>query len=199
MPIDYANLFCYIRNRQRRGDSSGDKILEIHMNKAISKTTGAAITLFVSSKTTTEKKLTAACDLLLADGHTDLTLYRAPEGKDADRTFYDSLLTFIVKGYSPEVQKLMAMPTKELTEEDKAEKKRWQQRKGPDVRNIREAMEKRMKREEGTGAETPKSDEAKMMETLAAVAKKASGKESAPYDTVAFIKAINVAIKILAK
>ena len=71
-------------------------------------------------------------------------------------------------------------------------------KKGTGVRNIREAMEKRLKREEGTGATTPKSDEVKMMEALAAVAKKASGKESAPYDTVAFIKSINVAIKILA-
>jgi hypothetical protein len=91
------------------------------------------------------------------------------------------------------------MPAKELSEEQKDEKRKLGMKKGTGVRNIREAMEKRLQREEGTGAETPKSDEAKMMETLAAVAKKASGKESAPYDTVAFIKAINVAIKILAK
>jgi len=104
------------------------------LSKAISKTTGAAITLFVSSKTTTEGKLTAACDLLIADGHTDLTLYRAPEGKDADRVFYDSLLTFIVKGYSPEVQALLAMPAKELSEEKKGEKRTLGMRKGAGVR-----------------------------------------------------------------
>ena len=168
------------------------------LSKAISKATGTAITSFVSEKTGVHGKLTAVCDLLIADGHTDLLKYRAP-AKDEDRTFYDSLVKYVVKGYEAKTQALLAMPAKELDEEQKAEKRKWGQRKGADVGDIRNAMIKRLQREEGNGATTPKSDEVKMMEALAAVAKKASGKESAPYDTVAFIKAINVAIKILAK
>jgi len=168
------------------------------LSKAISKATGTAITSFVSEKTGVHGKLTAVCDLLIADGHTDLLKYRAP-AKDEDATFYDSLVKYVVKGYEAKTQALLAMPAKELDEEQKAEKRKWGQRKGADVGDIRNAMIKRLQREEGNGATTPKSDEVKMMEALAAVAKKASGKESAPYDTVAFIKAINVAIKILAK
>ena len=168
------------------------------LSKAISKATGTAITSFVSEKTGAHGKLTAVCDLLIADGHTDLLKYRAP-AKDEDATFYDSLVKYVVKGYEAKTQALLAMPAKELDEEQKAEKRKWGQRKGGDVGDIRNAMTTRLQREEGNGATTPKSDEVKMMEALAAVAKKASGKESAPYDTVAFIKAINVAIKILAK
>ena len=168
------------------------------LSKAISKATGTAITSFVSEKTGAHGKLTAVCDLLIADGHTDLLKYRAP-AKDEDATFYDSLVKYVVKGYEAKTQALLAMPAKELDEAQKAEKRKWGQRKGGDVGDIRNAMTKRLQREEGNGATTPKSDEVKMMEALAAVAKKASGKESAPYDTVAFIKAINVAIKILAK
>ena len=168
------------------------------LSKAISKATGANIAAYSDALNTSYGKLTTACDSLIADGHTDLTLYRAPEGKDADRVFYDSLVAYVVKGYPAKDQALLAMPAKELSEEKKDEKRKLGMKKGTGVRNIREALEKRLKREEGTGAETPKSDEAKMMEALAAVAKKASGKESAPYDTVAFIKSINVAIKILA-
>ena len=168
------------------------------LSKAISKATGTAITSFVSEKTGVHGKLTAVCDLLIADGHTDLLKYRAP-AKDEDATFYNSLVKYVVKGYEAKTQALLAMPAKELDEEQKAEKRKWGQRKGADIGDIRNAMTKRLQREEGNGATTPKSDEVKMMEALAAVAKKASGKESAPYDTVAFIKAINVAIKILAK
>ena len=168
------------------------------LNKAISKTTGAAITSFVGEKTGMHGKMTAVCDLLIADGHTDLLKYRAP-AKDEDATFYDSLVKYVVKGYEAKIQALLAMPAKELSEEQKADKRKWGQRKGADIGDIRNAMTKRLQREEGKGATTPKSDEVKMMEALAAVAKKASGKESAPYDTVAFIKAINVAIQILAK
>ena len=163
------------------------------LNKAISKTTGAAITSFVSEKTGMHGKMTAVCDLLIADGHTDLLKYRAP-AKDEDATFYDSLVKYVVKGYDAKVQALLAMPAKELTAAQKADKRTWGMRKGADVGDIRNAMTKRLQREAGKGP-----DEVKMMEALAAVAKKASGKESAPYDTVAFIKAINVAIQILAK
>ena len=176
MPIDYTNLFCYIRNRQRRGDSPGDKILELHMNKAISKTTGAAITSFVGAQTTAYGKMTAVCDLLIADGHTDLMKYRAP-AKDEDATFYDSLVKYVVKGYEAKTQALLAMPAKELNEEQKAEKRKWGMRKGRDIADIRNAMTKRLHREENKGATTPTADEVKWVERLAAISKKAAGKE----------------------
>ena len=168
------------------------------LSKAISKTTGSTISAYTKANMGTHGKLTAACDSLIADGHTDLMKYRAP-AKDEDATFYDSLVAYVVKGYPAKAQALLAMPAKELTEKQKVAKRRYGMDKGRDVGNIRNAMTKRLHREESKGATTPKSDEVKMMEALAAVAKKASGKESAPYDTVAFIKAINVAIQILAK
>jgi len=165
--------------------------------KAISKTTGAAIIEFIGAQTTAYGKLTAVLDLLIADGHTDLMKYRAPS-KDEDRTFYDSLVAYVVKGYPAKAQSLLAMPAKELTEAQKAEKRDWGMRKGRDIANIRNGMTKRLQREESKGATTPTADEVKWVERLAAISKKAAGKEGAPYDTVALLKHINAAIKILA-
>lgn len=165
--------------------------------KAISKTTGAAIIEFIGAQTTAYGKLTAVLDLLIADGHTDLLKYRAP-AKDEDRTFYDSLVKYVVKGYPAKAQSLLTMPAKELTEAQKAEKRKWGMRKGRDIADIRNGMTKRLQREESKGATTPTADEVKWVERLAAISKKAAGKEAAPYDTVALLKHINAAIKILA-
>lgn len=167
------------------------------LSKAISKATGAAISSFVGEKTGVHGKLTAVCDLLIADGHTDLMKYRAP-AKDEDAMFYDSLVKYVVKGYAAKVQALLAMPAKELTDEQKAEKRKWGMRKGADIADIRNAMTKRLHREESKGATAGVTEEAKWIERLAAIGKKAQGKEAASYDTVALLKHINAAIKILA-
>ncbi len=89
------------------------------MNTSINKTTGAAITAYTNAANTLHGKLTRVCDALIADGHTDLTLYSAP-AKDAERAFYDSLVSFVVKGLPAKEQALLAMPAKELTQEQKA-------------------------------------------------------------------------------
>ena len=106
------------------------------LSKAISKTTGAAIIEFIGAQTTAYGKLTAVLDLLIADGHTDLLKYRAPD-KDGDRTFYDSLVAYVVRGYPAKAQSLLAMPAKELTEAQKAEKRAYGMNKGRDIGNIR--------------------------------------------------------------
>jgi len=167
------------------------------MTKAISKTTGSTISAYTNANSAARGKLTAVCDSLLADGHTDLLAYRAP-AKDEDATFYNSLVSYVVKGYPANVQALLAMDAKELTDEQKVEKRRYGMDKGRDVANIRNAMEKRLHREEGRGGIKPTADEVKWVERLAAISKKAAGKEAAPYDTVALLKHINAAIKILA-
>ena len=165
--------------------------------KKISKTIGAEISDYTKGKTGSYGKLTAVCDLLVADGHTDLMQYRAP-AKDEDRTFYDSCIAYIVKGFPTHAQQLCALPKKEVPEADHAERLYWLQRKGADMGDIRNAMTKRLQREEGNGATTPATDEAKWVERLAAIGKKAQSKEAASYDTVALVKHINAAIKILA-
>ena len=165
--------------------------------RAISKATGATISAYTGAADGARGKLTAVCDSLLADGHTDLIKYRAP-AKDEDSTFYDSLVAYVVKGYPANVQALLAMPAKELTEEQKAQKRLYGMNKGRDIGHIRNAMTKRLHREESKGATTPATDEAKWVERLAAIGKKAQSKEAASYDTVALVKHINAAIKILA-
>ena len=167
------------------------------LSKAISKTIGAEIQDYTKGKTGSHGKLKAVCDLMIADGHTDLLAYRAP-AKGEDRTFYDSCIANIVKGFPAHAQKLCALPKKEVPEADHAERIYWLQRKGADMGDIRNAMERRLKREGSNGPTTPATEEAKWVERLAAIGKKAQGKEAASYDTVALVKHINAAIKILA-
>ena len=170
----------------------------ISMTKKISKTTGAAITDLVSHSVSGYGKLTTVCDALLADGHTDLAAYRAP-AKGEDRTFYDSLLSYVVKGFPAEAQRVLSIPAKDLSEAEKALKSEWGRNKGREVANIRNAMTKRLQREEGNGAQTPVAEEVKIFERLAAIAKKAQKLEKPNFDVVTFNKHINAAIKVLAK
>jgi hypothetical protein len=165
--------------------------------KAISKTIGAEIQDYTKGKTGAHGKLTAVCDLLVADGHTDLLAYRAP-AKGEDRTFYDSCIANIVKGFPAHAQKLCALPKKEVPEADHAERIYWLQRKGADMGDIRNAMERRLKREGSKGATTPVAPETKILEALTAASKKAEKLETPNFDVVTFNKHINAAIKILA-
>lgn len=167
------------------------------MQKAISKTTGATITEFIGAQTKAHGKLTAVCDLLIADGHTDLLAYRAP-AKGEDRTFYDSLVKYVVKGLPANEQALLARDAKDLTTEQKAEKRDVGMKKGALVGNIRNAMTNRLKREEGKGATTPVAPETKILEALTAASKKAEKLETPNFDVVTFNKHINAAIKVLA-
>lgn len=169
----------------------------ISMTKKISKTTGAAISSFVGDKTDARRKLTTVCDALIADGHTDLAAYRAP-AKGEDRTFYDSLLSYVVKGFPAEAQKLLSLSVKELAEGQKAERRTWSMRKGSDIGDIRNAMTTRLQRDEGNGAQTPVAEEVKIFEALAKVVKKAEKLEKPNFDVVTFNKHINAALKTLA-
>ena len=171
--------------------------MELHMNKAISKTTGAAIIEFIGAQTTAYGKLTAVLDLLIADGHTDLLAYRAPE-KGEDRTFYDSLVNYVVKGLPANEQALLARDTKALTTEQKAEKRAVGMKKGALVGNIRNAMTNRLQRNEDKGATTPVAPETKILEDLARASKRAEKLEAPRFDIVSFNKKMNELLKILA-
>lgn len=169
----------------------------ISMTKKISKTTGATITNLVSHNVSGYGKLTTVCDALIADGHTDLAAYRAP-AKGEDRTFYDSLLSYVVKGFPAEAQKLLITPAKELSEAEKELKSKWGRNKGREVGNIRVAMEARLKLNGGNGAQTPVSEEAQIFEGLAEIAKKAQKLKEPSFDVVTFNKHINAALKVVA-
>jgi len=169
----------------------------ISMTKKISKTTGATITALVNHSVSGYGKLTAVCDALIADGHTDLAAYYAPE-KGEDRTFYESLLNYVVKGFPAEAQRVLRIPAKELSEAEKALKSKWGRNKGREVGNIRNAMKAALHRDEGNGAQTPTTEEAKIFERLAAIAKKAQKMKEPKFDVVTFNKHINAALKTLA-
>lgn len=169
----------------------------VSMTKKISKTTGAIITDAVGHNVRGYGKWTKVCDALIADGHTDLAAYYAPKGDD-DRTFYDSLLGYVVKGFPAEAQRVLSIPAKELSETEKALKDKWGQYKGREMGNVRSAMVTALKRAEGNGAQTPVAPETKIVEDLARAAKRAQKLENPSFDVVTFNKHINAAMKEVA-
>ena len=110
-------------------------------------------------KTSTYGKLTTLCDALIAGGYGNPELYRAPKGKEADRTFYDQVISVLVKGLPLEAQQLLApMSPKEaklaFTPVQMEERRKWSQRKGADMADIRNALTNRAEKRAGQTSAT---------------------------------------------
>ena len=121
-----------------------------------------------ANKTEGAFKLTALCDGLIAGGFGSPELYRTPKGKDADRSFYDHIVGIVKKGLPMEAQQLLAPTTKDaklaFTDVMMAERRKWSQRQGADIGDIRNALERR---EEKRDPQEPATFESKFIEVLA--------------------------------
>ena len=121
-----------------------------------------------ANKTAGVGKLTALCDALIAGGFGNPDLYRAPKGKDADRSFYDHIVDVVKKGLPIEAQQLLAPSTKDakmtFTDAMMAERRTWSQRQGADIGDIRNALTRREEKREG---QEPATFESKFIEVLA--------------------------------
>ena len=152
--------------------------------------------------TKTARKLTALCDALIAGGFGNPELYRAPKGKDADRSFYDHIMVMLVKGLPLEAQQLLAPTTKDakltFTDVMMAERRTWSMRKGGHIANIRNVLTKRQEKREG---QEPATWEAKFIEVLASRIKTMQKMEggSTSYSISRVINLSNDVIKELQK
>jgi hypothetical protein len=88
----------------------------------------AAITSYVKGKIGQEKKDGKLLDILQAEGVVSGMLV-APE-KGADRTVYDGILAAIIMGFEANKQKLLASPTKGMSDSQKKAKFKVQQSVG---------------------------------------------------------------------
>jgi hypothetical protein len=118
--------------------------------KTVSKQTSSIIAQAVAKKLAADKSTSLVVDSLQADG-VEPEMMRAPK-KDADRTFYASLESAVIAGFTATAQGLLKKETKTLTDQQKSDKRYWQQQIGSKIKDFRNALQRRLNQgEEGEG------------------------------------------------
>ena len=150
--------------------------------------------------TYSSKSLTAAkdkvktVDVLVADGVTS-DMLKAP-AKGADTAFFDSVKAAIVTGFTATNQALLKKDTKTLSDQQKSDKRYWQQQVGALVNDLQRAMVRREAQAESGGAgESKASWESVKRKVIAEIITQAQAKEASTIkDIGSFIKDLQSAL-----
>lgn len=165
-------------------------------NVKLSTATINAIGAWSGQTIKTDKSKVKAIDSLHADGVT-ADMLKAP-GKDEPRALYDSVCISIVTGFTANVQALLKKDTKSLKEDQKRDKRYWQQQIGSKLKDLRNALARREAQAAGDsdGAEADKSTwEATKRKVLSEMIAQAQKKEASTIkDLSAFIKDLQSAL-----
>ena len=114
--------------------------------KTVSKQTSSVIAAAVAKKLAADKSMAQVVDALLADGITP-DMMTSPK-KDGDRTFYASLESAVIAGFSATVQGLLEKETKTLNDVQKSDKRYWKQQIGSKIKDFRGALQRRLNQSE---------------------------------------------------
>lgn len=162
--------------------------------KALNETCIVAVKGYVAQATKTDKVRISMADTLHAEGVTS-AMCTAP-AKGEDRTFFDSLKAAVVLGFTAQVQALLAKPTKGLTDQQKSDKRYWQQQIGARVNDIARALAKREAQDsDGDGANNTSTWEDRTKKVLTAIVDAVQKKEGVNIvDVSAFVKDLKAAV-----
>jgi hypothetical protein len=107
-----------------------------------------AVTDWSKSNVTKEKVDVKLGDVLYAEGVTP-EMFAAPEKGKEDSPVRAAIKVAIVAGYEKRIQDLLAKDVKTLDQERKDERRKWQQRMGPDLRDLANLIKNRIDSAEG--------------------------------------------------
>lgn len=165
----------------------------ITMKAVISAVAASAIKTYVDKSITASRAMAKVVDTLIADGIAPEML-EAPK-KDQDRTFYDSVCGAVIAGFTTTVQSLLAKETKSLSDEQKGEKRYWQQQIGSKVKDIRNSLKRRLaKDEESDGANSTSTLESRLVRDLGKYVAQLQKVEGFKGDVAGVIKDLQSAI-----
>jgi len=142
-----------------------------------------------------DKAKTKAIDSLHADGVTAEMLEAPAKGEST--VLFDSVKVSIVMGFTATIQTLLKKDTKTLSEQQKSDKRYWQQQIGSKLKDLRNALKKREAQSaESDGAGADKSSwESTKRTVLAEMIKQAQKKDATSIkDMPAFIKDLQSAL-----
>lgn len=143
----------------------------------LSPSTAKAIGDYSGKKAVVGKAITIAVDGLIADGVKPTMMYAPAKG--ADRTFYASLETAIIAGFSPAARAMLDSETKALAVIEKpdnrevkckANKKYWQQQVGSGIKDLRKSLEKRLNPKKTGGSKDIEPMEQRIRRVLVGIA-----------------------------
>ena len=150
-----------------------------------------AITAAVAAVEGASRKMASSIDALVSAGMRS-TDFISPKSKDglstASPESFEAINAAIVAGFSARVQKLLAAPTKALSETDKSDKRYWQQQIGARRNDFKRALEKREGVADNRAPQAPKSAEDKIRAMLESVEKIVQGAEGLTFDAADFLK-----------
>jgi hypothetical protein len=163
--------------------------------------TAAVITAAVSAVEGAARKMQGAADTLHAEGIKS-TDFISPKSKGGESTateaLFEQINAAIVAGFTARVQKLLAAPTKALSDADKSDKRYWQQQIGARRNDFKRALEKREGVNDNRAPQAPKSPEDKIRAMIESIEKIVQGSEGLTFDAADFLKdlrALNRKIK----
>ena len=150
-----------------------------------------AITAAVAAVEGASRKMQSSIDALVSAGMRS-TDFISPKAKDGLSTAspeqFEAINAAIVAGFSARTQKLLAAPTKALSETDKADKRYWQQQIGARRNDFKRGLEKREGVNDNRAPQQPKSAEDKIRAMLESVEKLVQGAEGLTFDAADFLK-----------
>jgi hypothetical protein len=118
------------------------------MKSVISAVALQAVTDWSKARISLEKTNVKLGDILFAEGVTP-EMFAAPEKGKEDSPARLSIKVAIVSGYDKRIQDLLVKDVKTLSDDKKAERRKWQQRIGPDLRDLAAFIQRRIDSAEG--------------------------------------------------
>lgn len=160
--------------------------------------TAKNIKTFVEKGRSADDAKVKAIDALYADGIKPEHML-APKDKEADRSFYASLETAVVAGFTATNQALLKKDVKTLNEKQKGERRYWQQQIASKIKDMRNALQRRIDKanaEANGDAQTNSASwESVKRKDLAKIISQAKSKESTTIkDLAKFIQDLESAL-----
>jgi hypothetical protein len=145
-----------------------------------------------------ERAITAAIDEFIASGFisTDLISPKS-KGSTISPDEFSMLNETIVAGFSAPVRKLMSVPVKSLSDNEKSERRYWQQQIGARRNDFKRQLEKRESAGDSDTVTTPKTNKTKILEALSKAIAICEKDEAPDYNAAGTKKSLNEVIKSL--
>jgi hypothetical protein len=175
-----------------------DTVSKGHKMKATAKLSSAtidAIGTWSGQTIKADKAKTKAIDSLHADGVTAVMLEAPAKGEST--VLFDSVKVSIVSGFTVAIQGLLKKDSKTLSEQQKSDKRYWQQQIGSKLKDLRRALTIREAQgQESDGAGADKSSwESMKRKALSEIITQAQKKDASKIkDISAFIKDLQSAL-----
>jgi hypothetical protein len=167
--------------------------------RTISQNTSTAVSKAVELGIKADRAGLVALDALVADGFDKVTDFMSPksDGSTVKTEEWDALKSAVVGGFTKTVQALLAKPTKGLTDQQKSDKRYWQQQINARIGDFKKQLAKRLDTEsDGAGTRNRTVDQ-RIRDDLNDIIKVCQNAEEANFDITEMTKVVKQALALL--